>query len=352
MNRYEIPETRHAAVKEAVGILRSAKQVILTTHVNADGDGAGCEAALLSFLGDAGVEAWIVNPTPFPANLRFMVDDERRILELASEEAQDRCRKADLCVILDTAERSRIGKVSSLVDHLPTLVIDHHPAGGDAFEGASLRDNTAAAAGELVFDLLWSGGGPWTRSTVEGLYVALMTDTGSFRFSNVTSRMHRIVAELIERGASPDGLYREVYGQVPLRRIRLLREILSTLDVSADQRVAWISVPAKVFRELGCTSEDLDGIVDYPRELRGVEVGVLFRELEDGRVKVSLRSNGVVDVNALARSFGGGGHLRASGALVNGSLDEVRERVVAQVIAAVVEPGGTEAPLLAGAPEP
>ena len=161
-----------------------------------------------SFLGDAGVEAWIVNPTHFPTNLRFMVDDERRILEPASDEAHDRCRKADLCVIVDTAERSRVGKVSPLVDHLPTLVIDHHPAGGDAFEGASLRDNTAAAAGELVFDLLWSGGGPWTRSTVDSLYVALMTDTGSFRFSNVTSRVHRIVAELIERGASPDGLYR------------------------------------------------------------------------------------------------------------------------------------------------
>ena len=98
MNRYEISEARHAAVKEAVGILRSAKQVILTTHVNADGDGAGCEAALLSFLGDAGVEAWIVNPTPFPANLRFMVDDERRILELASEEAQGPVPEGRFCV--------------------------------------------------------------------------------------------------------------------------------------------------------------------------------------------------------------------------------------------------------------
>lgn len=335
MNRYEIPETRHAAVKVAVGILRRAKQVILTTHVNADGDGAGCEAALLSFLGDVGVEAWIVNPTPFPANLRFMIDDDRRILDLASDETQDRCRKADLCVIVDASERSRVGKVISLIDHLPTLVIDHHPVGSNAFDGPSLYDKTAAAAGELVFDLLWSEGRPWTRSMVDGLYVAMMTDTGSFRFSNVTSRAHRIVAELIERGASPNELYRQVYGQVPLRRIRLLQETLSTLDVSADQRVAWISVPAKVFRDLGCTWEDLDGMVDYPRELEGVEVGLLFRELEGRQVKISFRSNGVVDVNALARSFSGGGHLRASGALVNGSLDEVRERVVAQVIAAV-----------------
>ncbi len=105
------------------------------------------------------------------------------------------------------------------------------------------------------------------------------------------------------------------------------------MDISRDGRVAWISVPADTFRRLGCTSEDLDGLVDYPRELESVEVGLLFRELDGGQVKVSFRSNGDVDVNAIARAFGGGGHLRASGALVGGSLDEVRRRVVAHVVA-------------------
>ncbi len=341
--RYEIPEPRRPAVAAAVGALRAAKKVILTTHVNADGDGAGCEAALLSFLADSGAEAWIVNPTSFPRRFRFIVDDEMKILEAASAEARDRCREADLCVIADTAEKSRIGRVSSLVNHLPTLVIDHHPVGNDVFDGLLLQDDTAAAAGELVFDLFWSQGGPWRRSVVDALYVAIMTDTGSFRFSNVTAGVHSIVAELISRGASPDGIYREVYGQMPLRRIRLLQEVLPTLDVSQNERVAWISVPAKVFGDLGCNSDDLEGMIDYPRELSGVEVGLLFRELEDAQVKVSFRSNGVVDVNALARSFGGGGHLRASGALVNGSLDDVRERVVAHVIAAGAETAGMDA---------
>ena len=337
MNRYEIPARRRKAVMEALSLLEASKRVILTTHVNADGDGAGCEAALLSYLEHRGVEAWIVNPTPFPTQLRFMVDSHQRILDASSQEAIDRCTNADLCVILDTGERSRIGRVNPLVTELPTLIVDHHPPAGGGVEGPAFIDSTAAATGELVFDLLWSEDGPWTRSVVSGLYVAIMTDTGSFRFSNVTAAVHRVVAELIERGASPDALYREVYGRVPIRRVRLLQEALPSLEVSPDGRVAWLSVQRASLSGLGCTGDDLEGMVDYPRELDGVEVGLLFRELDGKQVKVSLRSNGMVDVNALAREFGGGGHLRASGAVVAGSLESVRERVVPLVIAAAAE---------------
>ncbi len=351
MGHYDIPESRKEPVRATIGVLRNAKRVILTTHVNADGDGTGCETALLSFLSSAGVEAWVVNPTPFPAHFGFMVAESERILDAGGDEARARSRTADLCVVVDTGERSRIGRVGSLVSHLPTLVVDHHPVGNDPFEGVLFLDDTAAAAGELVFDLLWSEGGPWTQSVVDGLYVAIMTDTGSFRFSNTTAHVHKIVAELIARGASPDRLYRQVHGQLPLRRLRLLQEILPTLCVSPDDRVAWISVSAGVFRELGCTSHDLEGVVDYPRELKGVEVGLVFRELEGGQVKVSFRSNGVVDVNALARSFGGGGHVRASGAVVRGSLGDVRERVVTEAISATREVAGAE-PRSVGASEP
>jgi phosphoesterase RecJ-like protein len=331
---YEIPSARRAEVAQAVELLANATKVVLTTHVNADGDGAGSEAALLSLLGSTGAEAWIVNPTAFPPHLSFLVEEDRRILEAGGSEARDRCREADLCVVLDTSERSRVGRVGPLVADRPTLVIDHHPPGNDTFEGAILRDTSAAAAGELVFDVVHASGGPWSRSVTDGIYVALMTDTGSFRFSNVTPAVHRIVAELMDRGASPDELYRRVYGRVPLRRVRLLQAVLPSLQVSGDGRVAWISISGETMRDLGCTSDDLEGIVDYPRELEDVEVALLFRELEDGQVKVSFRSNGLVDVNMLARGFGGGGHTRASGALVSGSLEEVQPRVVEGVIEA------------------
>lgn len=321
-------------VEEALTALQRARRAILTTHVNPDGDGAGCEAALLSFFRERGAEAWVLNPTALSRSLRFLMPDPDRILDVAGEEAAERCRAADLCVVVDTGETSRIGRVRSLVRDLPTVVIDHHPPGDDSIAGVSFRDSSAAAAGELVFDLLWAAEGPWTPAVVDGLYVALMTDTGSFRFSNVTSRVHRVVAELIERGASPDRLYRAIYGRIPMRRMKLLAAVLPTLGSSPDGRVAWISLSLAALRDAGCTSDDLDGLVDYPRDLEGVEVGLLFRELEDGQVKVSLRSNTHVDVNALARSLGGGGHVRASGALLGGALDDVRDRVVVAAIAA------------------
>jgi bifunctional oligoribonuclease and PAP phosphatase NrnA len=334
---YRTPESRRADVQEVARALREARRVILTTHLNADGDGSGCEAALLSLIEEAGGEAWIVNPTPFPEPFRFLVHDQTRILHAGSGEAAERCRDADLCVVVDTGEKSRIGRVKPLVDHLPLVIVDHHPPGEDALAGVSLRDPSAAAAGELIHDLALELGGPWTRSVVEGIYVAILTDTGSFRFSNASPGAHRVIADLIERGASPDLLYRRVYGEVPIRRIQLLGATLPTLEVAGGGGTAWMTVPSARFDELGCTSEDLDGMVDYPREIEGVEVGLLFREIEPGQVKVSFRSNSTVDVNAIAREFGGGGHVRASGALLKGELREVRERVVARVIRAVAE---------------
>jgi phosphoesterase RecJ-like protein len=222
-----------------------------------------------------------------------------------------------------------------LVREVPKIVIDHHPPGPDPLEGISLRDPDACATGELVFDLLLKAGGPWPSETVRGLYVALLTDTGSFRFSNTSPDTHRIVAFLVARGADPEELYRLSYGNVPLRKVRLLHAALAELEVDPEGDVAWMTVPTEAFNELGANADDIEGLVDYPREIRGIEVGLLFRETARGATKVSFRSNGKVDVNALARQFGGGGHVRASGAVVERSLDEVRAEVLDAVRSAV-----------------
>jgi phosphoesterase RecJ-like protein len=165
---------------------------------------------------------------------------------------------------------------------------------------------------------------------VEGLYVAVLTDTGSFRFSNSTAESHGVAAELIERGADPEWLYGKVYGHTPLRKLLLLKAALDTLDVDMTLGVAWMTVPDEAFRDLEAVTEDLEGLVDYPRSIEGVEVGLLFRKTAGG-TNVSFRSNGVVDVNVLARRFGGGGHVRASGALVEG---EEASRVIPRVVEA------------------
>lgn len=333
-----IPSPRRAAIDTLLPLLRKSRKVVLTTHVNADGDGAGCEAALASWMASQGVEPVILNPTPFPSNLAFLLEDPSVVVDASDlPAARAAVEGAELAVVVDTGEAPRIGRVKPLLEGLPLAVVDHHPEGEKALRGISFRDVAAAATGELVHDLIAVAGGPWTPAVVNGLYVAILTDTGGFRFSNTTAAALRTAASLVERGASPEGLNRAVYGRVPLRRLRLLAASLPTVTV--EDGVAWMVVPRPAYEANGATPDDLEGFVDHARSLEGVEVGLLFRTVGDGGTKISLRSNGGVDVNALARRFGGGGHVRAAGALVAAPLEEVMATVIPAVKEAVAAEG-------------
>jgi phosphoesterase RecJ-like protein len=334
---YRTASHRLEGIQEVMDALAGARSVILTTHINADGDGAGCQAAVASWLRARDVQAWIVNPSPFPESFAFLLDEPECVVDVKSSRAEEVCRNADLALVLDTGEIPRIGRVKPLIDHLPKAVIDHHPRGEMPFEGPSFIDATAAAAGELVFDLIHSVDGPWTWSVVDGLYVAILTDTGSFAHSNTSAGAYRVMAELVDRGARPEPIHRQCYGSIPLRKWRLLEKCLPTLQVDEAGTTAWMTVPPTAFQETGATPEDLEGLSDYPRSLAGVEVGMLFRTTDDGSTKISFRSNGGVNVNAVARSFGGGGHVRASGALVPRPVEEVRSDAIQAVQAAVEE---------------
>lgn len=337
---YDLPLHRRDAVIQAAEALKGARRVILTTHLHADGDGAGCEAALLAWLLARGAEAWIVNPTPFPDTYTFLLADGACLLDPGSAQAREVAGKADLAVVLDTGEFPRIGRVAVLLEGKHTLVVDHHPSGDHPIPGLSVRDPAACATGELLFDILRSLEGDWPPQVGAGLYTAILTDTGSFRFANATPASHRIAAELLERGVKGAELARRLYGSQPLRRLRLLHASLAELEVDAEGLVAWMTVPTSAYQTLGATPEDLEGLANYPREVEGVEVGLLFRETARGQTKVSFRSNGRVDVRALARRFGGGGHEAASGAVVEGPLERVRAEVVAAAVAAAREVRG------------
>lgn len=326
--RYRIPQHREEAVSASLAALQEAGRVVLTTHLNADGDGTGCQVALASWLRSRGKEAWIINPTPFPTSYAFLLPDQEWTLDSGSRRAREVVAEAELAVVLDTGEIPRIGRVMELIEDIPRLVIDHHPPGEDAIEGISFRDPGASATGELLYDILLTAGEPWPEEVARGLYVAILTDTGSFRFSNSTPAAHQVVADLLERGVDPETTYREVYGTVPLRKIRLLQASLETMEVDVDGGVSWMTIPTSAYRELGARAEDVEGLVDYPRDVEGTEVGLLFRETANGGTKISFRSNGDVDVNALARRFGGGGHVKAAGAMVEAPLSEVRPRVL------------------------
>ncbi len=324
---YQVGEGRFEAIDAVLAALRGKETAVLTTHINADGDGCGSEIALAAWLRASGTEAFLVNPTPIPQSFRFLVPDDSWVLDATSAEAQELCDGADVAVVLDTGVIPRIGRVRALIDGLPTLVIDHHPPGDRPIEGVSFRDTGASSTGELVFDLIHRAGGPWSEMGDLGMYVAILTDTGSFRHSNTTAASFRIAAELVSRGVSPDETHRRLFGMVPRRRFHLLESSLALLEVDEEAGIAWMTVPADQFDALGAIPDDLEGMVDYPRSVEGVEVGLLFRQIPRKGVKVSFRSNGLVNVNVLARRFGGGGHVRAAGALIEGRMDQVRQDV-------------------------
>lgn len=341
MNGSPVPAPRQAPLRQLLDALRQASRVALTTHVNADGDGTGCQAALASWLQGLGKVVHIVNPTPFPALYRHLLEDESIVRDPAHPETQQVLQQADTLVVVDTAEPKRIGRVASALRSSRVLLLDHHVAHDDGIAGLGLRDTSACATGELVYDLLELAGlpRPWPHAVSEGIYTAIVTDTGSFRFSNTHRRAHEIAGDLIEQGIDPEQVFRRIYATVPLRRVQLLRYALDHLDVHEPYPLTSISIERGVTERLGTNADDLEGLVEHARSVEGTEVALLFRETADGATKVSLRSSGDIDVNAIARRFGGGGHVKASGALIGERLEVARAQVIDAVKHALDDAG-------------
>jgi bifunctional oligoribonuclease and PAP phosphatase NrnA len=325
-----VPEHRGEPLRAAIAALRDCSTAVLTTHVNADGDGAGCEAAVAAWLGALGKRVRIVNPTPFPDSYRYLIHDADVIADPGTAAAQQALADADLILVLDTGEPKRVGKVAGALSGRTVVVLDHHLPSEPPFNGLVLQDTAACATGELVYDLLSVAElpRPWDARILHGIYTAVVTDTGSFRFSNATPRAHGIAGDLIAQGVDPERMYRRIFATVPLKRVELLRHALGTLQVDTELPLTWITIERAAMDEYGASAEDLEGVVEHARSIEGTEVALLFRETADGSTKVSFRSAGDVDVNAIARQFGGGGHVKASGALIHEKLQRARGRVL------------------------
>jgi phosphoesterase RecJ-like protein len=323
-----IPESRRAAIDEIARELIPGRRVALSTHMNADGDGCGSEAALARMLTQRGLDVRIVNPTPWPDLFNFLLGDEVRD---DSSKGAAALRGIDLLIVLDISDVKRLGQLADTVRGLrvPKLVIDHHIASDEPAGTVILADVAACATGELVYDVARALGFSITPAVAQALYTAILTDTGSFRFSNATPRCHEIAADLLSAGVDPEEMYIRVYASAPPGRLRLLGEVLATLGVDEACGLTWLSMNAGALEKYDVRQEDLDGIVEHARSIAGTRMALFFRDLGYGKVKVSFRSTGEVDVNAFARQYGGGGHAKASGALIVGSLDDVRQRVIA-----------------------
>jgi phosphoesterase RecJ-like protein len=321
-----VPPARRAAIERLAAELVPGRTVALLTHINADGDGCGSEAALARLLIQRGLRPRIVNPTPWPSMFRFLLGD----LEERSAEGAAALAEVDLLIVLDISDVTRVGMLADAVRALrvPRLVIDHHVPHDEPAGDVMLTDTTACATGELVFDFARVLDLEITPAIARALYVALLTDTGGFRFSNTSPRCHAIAGQLLAAGVDPEDMYRRIYASVSVGRLHLLRDALTTLEVDEEHGLSWIALTAGALERYGVRAEELDGLAEHPRSVAGTKMAIFFRDLGHGQVKVSFRSTGEVDVNRFARAFGGGGHAKAAGALIGGTLEEVRDRVV------------------------
>jgi phosphoesterase RecJ-like protein len=324
-----IASEKVAAARALAKIFQPGQRVCLTTHVNPDGDGLGSEIGLLHLLRHRGVEAVITNPSPTPDRYHFLFQDLPGADR--STEAVKELRRADLTVVLDISDVGRLGMLGPTVKErgMPVACVDHHVSQGMLPEGPRYVDPEASATGELVFEIAQANGWPVSQAAARGLYVAILTDTGGFRFSNTRPHVLRVAAALLETGLDPERIYLDVYANAPEGRARLFAEALQTMVVEADHGLAWVTVPPGAIERLGVSSDDLDGIVEFPRSIAGIRMALLFREIASDRVKVSLRSVGDVNVAAFAKPFGGGGHTKAAGLSLAGSLAEVQAKVLA-----------------------
>jgi bifunctional oligoribonuclease and PAP phosphatase NrnA len=326
---FTLAPERTAAARSLAEALVPGQRVCLTTHVNPDGDGLGSEAGLAHLLRDRGIDAIITNPTPTPPRFQFLFEDLPGADR--TSEAVRELRRADTILVLDISDLGRLGMLGETVRTrgVPVACVDHHVSEGVLPDGPRYVDPGAAATGELIFEIAVANGWTLTQEAARGLYVAILTDTGGFRFSNTRPRTLRVAAELLETGVDPERIYLEVYARAPEGRPRLFAEALQTLVVEPDYGLAWVTVPPGAIERLGVSSDDLEGVVEFPRSIEGVRLALLFREVSQGRVKVSLRSVGDVDVAAFANRFGGGGHTKAAGLALTGSLAEVQATVLA-----------------------
>lgn len=318
-------------LQAALDFLMRHDNFLVVSHVNPDGDAIGSTLAVGWLLGRLGKTYIMVNQDAVPSKFAFLSGADRVVL--AGDLPADASYGS--VVYVDCADRSRIGEAARLIaDDASVLNIDHH-ATNDCFGAVSVVMPEAAATCEILWYLLRTGDTGEDREVGEMIYTGMLTDTGGFRYSNTSRAVLMIASDLVGLGVENHKLAERLLETMTYAQIELLKRGLQTLGFAHDRRVAYVTVPLADLQELKTDSTDLDGLVNYARNVAGVEVGLLFRQDASDKVKVSFRSSGAVDVSRVAQQFGGGGHVCASGATVIGTLDEVRDAVLREVGAAM-----------------
>ncbi len=314
---------------ELVALLQARASLVLAVHKGPDGDAAGSALGLAHALWAQGKDVQVVAPTPVPQHYRWLPGAERF--------AQAIQGTPDVVILLDCDGLDRIGELRAAAEQAPVLVnIDHHGS-GEPFGAIRYLDRGVAATAQLVLRLLQALEWPVTTKIATCLYTGLATDTGFFRFENTDAAALAAGAELVALGAAPTAIAEAVSEARSVARTQLLGRALQGARMDATGRIAWAVLRPEDFRETGTGAGDTEGIVEALKQVEGQQAAVLFKAPErDDQWQISLRSRRA-DVARVAKRFGGGGHPRAAGCDVNGTLAEVRARVLAEVQKAIDE---------------
>ena len=304
---------------------RACRSFLISTHQNPEGDAIGSILALGLTLKSLGKEVQILTQDPVPEVLTFLPGAQ----EIVHHAPLD--GRFDMAFALDCGDRARLGEEFNKVRGIGKIVnIDHHVS-NDFFGDLNLVDPRASSAAEIIFDLVRTLGAPLTREVAENIYTGLLTDTGSFHYSNTSPQTFAAARACVLAGVDPAEVSQKVYDTQPLPRLRLLPRVLDTLELLEEGRVTSVLVTQQMLKDAGATVAMTEDFINFPRSVQGVEVALLFREVTPRKYRVSMRSRGAVDVARIAAQFQGGGHPAASGCTVDGSLSEVQAKILEAV---------------------
>jgi bifunctional oligoribonuclease and PAP phosphatase NrnA len=326
----QVPTTRssdHAsAVAQIKDAILSRQRFVISSHARPDGDSIGSQLALAYALRALGKHVDIVNKDPAPPPLMaFPGVPTIRVAETAEGEY-------DAAVVLECSELARTG-VTGLERYF-LINIDHHP-GNAGFGRLNWFNGDAAACAEMVFDVIEALGVPMSVEIATHVYVGILTDTGSFHYSSISPRTFDICRQLVEAGVDPPRVARSIFDSNSLGRLKLFGAVLSSIELEDDGRLAVVRVDRAMAASAGGNYEDTEGLINLPLTVREIQAVVFFKEMDAREYRVSLRSKGEIDVCAVAKRFGGGGHKNASGCTLRGEYAEVRARLTREIVAAI-----------------
>ena len=316
-----------------LGHLRASNHFVLASHQRPDGDAVGSSVGMALALRAIGKRAEVVMDAPPPHFLQPFpeVANIRITSELTSS--------FDAAIIMECSSLDRTGIAG--LDRSPVLNIDHH-IGNTNYGAINWVDESAAACGELVFTLIEALGAPLTRDVATHIYLALLTDTGSFHYSHISPRSFEIARRCVEAGVDPQWVASTHYDSSTLGRVKLFGTVLTGMQLDASSRVAVLTITRDQAAAAGATYEDTDGIVNFPMSVKDITAVAFFKEVGPDEWRVSMRSKGSVDVSAIARSYGGGGHKNAAGCTARGELVELQPAFMALLVNATGEATETQ----------